>query len=184
MLSYDQALALRCRDACQFLRFGESFRATFALSHEIVSGATRQGKLKGSKRRSISFVRKVEAWHRTPSLVAPWARKRPLLTAFPLTPAHSASQSNRVGEGVKATNETQVLLCQPLNATEIEVSQHLADGLGTAEIAASRSTTAQVIKNYTYRACQKLGADNRAHLIAVAFRAGLSNEPWCRRLAT
>jgi DNA-binding CsgD family transcriptional regulator len=54
--------------------------------------------------------------------------------------------------------------------------QHLADGLGTAEIAeiaASRSTTAQVIKNYTYRACQKLGADNRAHLIAVAFRAGI-----------
>jgi DNA-binding CsgD family transcriptional regulator len=71
------------------------------------------------------------------------------------------------------TNETQILLCQALNATEIEVLQHLADGLGTAEIAASRSTTAQVIKNYTYRACQKLAADNRAHLMAVAFRAGI-----------
>jgi DNA-binding CsgD family transcriptional regulator len=76
-------------------------------------------------------------------------------------------------EDVKVTNETEILLCKPLNATEIEVLQHLADGLGTAEIAASRRTTAQVIKNYTYRACQKLGADNRAHLIAVAFRAGL-----------
>ena len=64
-------------------------------------------------------------------------------------------------------------LCKPLNVTEIEIMQHLADGLGTAEIAATRSTSAQVIKNYTYRACQKLGADNRAHLIAVAFRAGL-----------
>jgi DNA-binding CsgD family transcriptional regulator len=72
----------------------------------------------------------------------------------------------------KVTNETQILLCQPLNAREIEVLQHLADGLGTADIAANRSTSAQVIKNYTYRACQKLGADNRAHLIAVAFPNG------------
>jgi DNA-binding CsgD family transcriptional regulator len=173
MLSYDQALALRCRDACQFLRFGESFRATFALSHEIVSGATRQGKLKGSKRRSISFVRKVEAWHRTPSLVAPWAEKGPLLTAFPLTPAHLLRSLIASGRVSRSRTKRRVLLCQPLNATEIEVSQHLADGLGTAEIAANRSTTAQVIKNYTYRACQKLGADNRAHLIAVAFRAGI-----------
>jgi DNA-binding CsgD family transcriptional regulator len=54
------------------------------------------------------------------------------------------------------TNESRVILCKPLNATEIEVLQHLADGVSTAEIAASRRTTAQVIKNYTYRACQKL----------------------------
>jgi two-component system, NarL family, response regulator DevR len=62
---------------------------------------------------------------------------------------------------------------KPLSATEVEVLQELADGLGTAEIAASRRTTAQVVKNYTYRACQKLGAENRAHLIAVAFRQGI-----------
>ena len=67
------------------------------------------------------------------------------------------------------TLERRVALLKPLSATEIKVLQELADGLGTAEIAASRRTTAQVIKNYTYRACQKLGADNRAHLIAVAF---------------
>ena len=71
------------------------------------------------------------------------------------------------------TFEQRVALMKPLSATEIEVLQNLADGLGTAEIAASRRTTAQVIKNCTYRACQKLGADNRAHLIAVAFRAGI-----------
>jgi DNA-binding CsgD family transcriptional regulator len=62
---------------------------------------------------------------------------------------------------------------EALSAMEIEALEESVDGLGTAEIAASRSTTAQIIKNYTYRACQKLGADNRAHLIAVAFRAGL-----------
>jgi DNA-binding CsgD family transcriptional regulator len=55
----------------------------------------------------------------------------------------------------------------------LKVLQHLADGLGTAEIAVSRGTTTQVIKNHTYQACQKLGADNRAHLIAVAFQAGI-----------
>jgi len=71
------------------------------------------------------------------------------------------------------TFEQRVALMKPLSATEIEVLQKFADGLGTAEIAESRRTTAQVIKNYTYRACQKLGADNRAHLIAVAFRAGI-----------
>jgi DNA-binding CsgD family transcriptional regulator len=69
------------------------------------------------------------------------------------------------------TFEQRVALMKPLSAL-----QELADGLGTAEIAASRRTTAQVIKNYTYRACQKLGADNRAHLIAVAFGLGSSSE--------
>jgi DNA-binding CsgD family transcriptional regulator len=71
------------------------------------------------------------------------------------------------------TSEQRVALMKPLSATEIEVLQELADGLGTTEIAANRRTSAQVIKNYTYRACQKLGADNRAHLIAVAFRQGI-----------
>jgi DNA-binding CsgD family transcriptional regulator len=70
------------------------------------------------------------------------------------------------------TFEQRVALMKPLSATEIEVLQELADGLGTAEIAPSRSTSAQVIKNYAYRACQKLGADSRVHLIAVAFWAG------------
>jgi DNA-binding CsgD family transcriptional regulator len=89
----------------------------------------------------------------------------------------SPSESTRVGEDVKVTNETPILLCKPLNARELRCCSisvmDLERGDGTVEIAASRSTTAQVIKNYTYRACQKLGADNRTHLIAVAFRAGI-----------
>jgi DNA-binding NarL/FixJ family response regulator len=59
------------------------------------------------------------------------------------------------------TFEQRVALMKPLSATEIEVLQNFADGVRTADIAASRNTTAQVIKNYTYRACQKLGADSR-----------------------
>jgi len=42
---------------------------------------------------------------------------------------------------------------KPLRAAEIEVLQEFANGPETTEIAASRRTTAQVIKNYTYRAC-------------------------------
>ena len=71
------------------------------------------------------------------------------------------------------TFETRVVLCKPLNSTEVEVMQHLADGIGTKEIAAVRQTSVQTIKNYVYQACAKLGADNRAHLIAVGFRQGL-----------
>jgi DNA-binding NarL/FixJ family response regulator len=88
-------------------------------------------------------------------------------------PAHLPRSLYLLQGTYKMTFEQRVALMKPLSATEIEVLQNFADGLGTAEIAASRSTRAQVIKNYTYRACQKLGADNRAHLIAVAFRAGI-----------
>ena len=41
---------------------------------------------------------------------------------------------------------------KPLSAAEIELLQTFANGLGTTDIAASRRTTAQVIKNYTYLA--------------------------------
>jgi hypothetical protein len=51
------------------------------------------------------------------------------------------------------TFEPRVALMKPLSATEIEALQNFADGIGTAEIAANRNTSAQVIKNYTYRMC-------------------------------
>src|SRR5512133_952275 len=65
-----------------------------------------------------------------------------------------------------------VALLKPLGRREIEILQQIADGIPTREIAAASNTSLQVIKNHTYRAAQKLGADNRGHLIAVAFRAG------------
>jgi len=48
------------------------------------------------------------------------------------------------------TFEQRIALMKPLSTTESEVLQNFADGLGIADIAASRRTTAQVIKNYTY----------------------------------
>jgi DNA-binding NarL/FixJ family response regulator len=55
------------------------------------------------------------------------------------------------------TFEQRVALMKPLSASEIELLQNFADGLGTEEIAESRNTNTQVIKNCTYRTCQKLG---------------------------
>jgi DNA-binding CsgD family transcriptional regulator len=71
------------------------------------------------------------------------------------------------------TNETRAYLLKALSETEIKILQEFADGASTVDIASSRGTSPQVIKNYTYRACQKLGCDNRVHLVAVAFRKGL-----------
>jgi hypothetical protein len=102
-------------------------------------------------------------------------QKAPQARRLLLIPAHSASQSNCVGENVKVTNESKIVLCKPLNATEIEVLQHLADGLGTADIAASRSTTAQVIKNYTYRACQ-----SQTWSVTPASIGGVTRRAWNR----
>lgn len=62
---------------------------------------------------------------------------------------------------------------KPLSATEVEVLQELADGLGTAEIAASRRSSAQLTRTTRIERARSFGADNRAHLIAVAFRAGI-----------
>jgi DNA-binding NarL/FixJ family response regulator len=78
-----------------------------------------------------------------------------------ITPAHLPPSLIFAWRTFKITFEHRVALMKPLSTTEVEVLQELADGLGTAEIAASRRTSAQVIKNCTYRACQKLGADNR-----------------------
>ena len=65
------------------------------------------------------------------------------------------------------TFEKRVVLMKPLSANELEVLQEFANGLGTTEIAASRRTTAQVIKNYTYRACPKIRAQASAQTAAT-----------------
>jgi DNA-binding NarL/FixJ family response regulator len=49
-----------------------------------------------------------------------------------------------------------IALLKPLSRREIEILQQIADGIPTREIAATSNTSLQVIKNYTYRACQKL----------------------------
>jgi DNA-binding CsgD family transcriptional regulator len=64
-------------------------------------------------------------------------------------------------------------LDKPLTTTEIETLQAVADGDRSAEVAARRGITEATVKNTVWRACQKLGADSRAHAVTVALRAGL-----------
>jgi len=63
-------------------------------------------------------------------------------------------------------------LDKPLTTSEIKALQAVADGDRSADVAARNGTTAATVKTTVWRAMQKLGADNRSHLIAVALRAG------------
>jgi DNA-binding NarL/FixJ family response regulator len=66
----------------------------------------------------------------------------------------------------------QLSLDKPLTTTEIETLQAVDDGDRSADVAVRRGI-AVAVKNCIWRVCQKLGADSRAHAVAVAFRAGL-----------
>jgi two-component system nitrate/nitrite response regulator NarL len=64
-------------------------------------------------------------------------------------------------------------LDKPLTKTEIETLQAVADGDRSADVATRRGITEATVKNTVWRVCQKLGADSRAHAVAVGFRAGI-----------
>jgi DNA-binding CsgD family transcriptional regulator len=59
-----------------------------------------------------------------------------------------------------------------LTAREREIVGHIAQGLGTAEMAARMYLGERTVKNYVARALAKLNATNRAHGVAIAFRMG------------
>jgi DNA-binding NarL/FixJ family response regulator len=61
-----------------------------------------------------------------------------------------------------------------LSTKERFILQALADGEDYDNIAkaVSQTSTYASVKNMTYRAMHKLGADNRTHAVALAFRRG------------
>jgi DNA-binding CsgD family transcriptional regulator len=61
-------------------------------------------------------------------------------------------------------------LDKPLTTTEIEALQAVADGDRSSDVAVSRGITEASVKNLIWKACQKLGADGRAHAVALGFR--------------
>ena len=61
----------------------------------------------------------------------------------------------------------------PLTKTEIETLQAVADGDRSADVAARKGITEATVKNTVWRVCQKLGADGRAHAVALGFRRGI-----------
>ena len=60
-----------------------------------------------------------------------------------------------------------------LTGREIQVITLVADGCSNKQIAGRLSLSALTVKNHLARAGRKLGARDRAHLVAVACRAGV-----------
>ncbi|WP_275576217.1 response regulator transcription factor [Bifidobacterium avesanii] len=59
------------------------------------------------------------------------------------------------------------------SARELQIIRMLADGMETDAISQALSLSRYTVATYLKRACDKLGARNRANLIAVCERRGL-----------
>jgi DNA-binding CsgD family transcriptional regulator len=62
---------------------------------------------------------------------------------------------------------------KPLTHSEIRVIILVADGASDKDIAQDMRVSVSTAKTYATRARIKVGARNRAHLVAIAMRAGL-----------
>jgi DNA-binding NarL/FixJ family response regulator len=76
-----------------------------------------------------------------------------------------------------------------LSAREVEVIRLVADGWSNKQIASQLSLSALTVKNHLARIGRKLGAGNRAHIVAIACRGGLiagvsASPDFLRRSAT
>ena len=60
-----------------------------------------------------------------------------------------------------------------LSDRELEIVQFLADSLDTKEIARKLGTSVETVRKQIQSLMSKLGVNNRAGAVAVAFRAGL-----------
>jgi DNA-binding CsgD family transcriptional regulator len=94
----------------------------------------------------------------------------------PLEPASNELQEIESGarlqaafEHVRAARDAQQL---PLTPREREVLELVAGGLRGAEIAQQLVLSPETIKSHVQNAMTKLGANTRAHAVAIALRAG------------
>jgi DNA-binding NarL/FixJ family response regulator len=62
---------------------------------------------------------------------------------------------------------------KPLTHSELRVIALVADGSSDREIAREMRVSESTAKTYASRARLKVGARNRAHLVAIALRAGI-----------
>lgn len=62
---------------------------------------------------------------------------------------------------------------QPLSEREVQVVRLAANGLSNAEIGRELYLMENTVKSHMQRASRKLGATGRAHVVAVALRAGI-----------
>lgn len=64
-------------------------------------------------------------------------------------------------------------LTNELSNREVEAIEHASHGKNTAEIGREMYLTENTVKTHLRRAYEKLGAENRAHAVAICMRKGL-----------
>lgn len=94
------------------------------------------------------------------------------------SPAYFLSQVNditaaKAAEQRKLSALADIPGIRALSAREREVVSHLTDGLPSTDIAARLGIADQTVQTLVKRAMRKLGARNRAHLVATAMRLGI-----------
>jgi DNA-binding NarL/FixJ family response regulator len=62
---------------------------------------------------------------------------------------------------------------EPLTRRELEVLQLIADGLANKEIGIRLCVSTETVKSHVCALFSKLGANSRAHAVAIALRQGL-----------
>jgi len=105
------------------------------------------------------------------------AERQEILRAYR---AHSArferlASARRGATAVASRTEAPAFARRRVEVSErqIEIVQLIAHGLSNDQIAQRRFLSPETVKTHVRRALSALGAANRAHAVATAFRAGL-----------
>jgi DNA-binding CsgD family transcriptional regulator len=85
-----------------------------------------------------------------------WPLPAPVIRLTPIPPSPVCPSSRR-----------------PLSPRQLEVLQLVADGLASKTIARELDVSEETIKSHLKRITTVLEANNRAHMVAIAFRRGL-----------
>jgi DNA-binding NarL/FixJ family response regulator len=90
-------------------------------------------------------------------------------TAERVSPARGAEPGQAVPTAVGVSGARRVALTE----RELQVLRGMADGKSNAEIGRELFVSEDTVKTHARRLFRKLGARDRAHAVAAAFRAGL-----------
>ncbi len=88
--------------------------------------------------------------------------------------SHSGRAAQATAEVIQL-NGSQRPLAVPPTARELEVLQHIADGLANREIGTKLFLSEETVKSHVRHLLAKLTARSRAHAVAVGLRRGLIN---------
>lgn len=71
------------------------------------------------------------------------------------------------------------MTARPFNLTDrqVEILELIADGKSSAEICGKLFITVDTLKSHLYRMSKRMGAGDRAHMVAKAYRAGVLRVP-------